>query len=383
MSHFCTKCGKTLADTEFYKSHNIEKYPPDGKLNICKKCLTMHVNNWEPDTYKWILEEIDVPYVKEWWDDILNKFLEKNSPDKLTGMSILGKYLSKLRIKQYSVYRWKHSEVLEGKFRQEKINSMKAQGMSDDEINQQLSIDRTPPKPKMEYAAVETEDPTQEQPDEFAEQLTEEDKAYLKLKWGRGYSAEEWVRLEQLYRDMEDSYDIQGAGMKDTLIMICKASLKANQAVDAADYEGFQKMTKVYDSLMKSAKLTAAQNKIDSNDFIDSIGELVAICEKDGFIPRYYVDSPKDKVDRVIQDMQSYTHDLVVDELGLGNMIENSIKALEAERERIAAAAEAGENFEEKQEEELFKDPDMLTDADIMDFKEGLFDEGESEEEEP
>jgi len=27
------------------------------------------------------------------------------------------------------------------------------------------------------------------------------------------------------------------------------------------------------------------------------VGELVAICEKDGFIPRYYLGEPNDKVD--------------------------------------------------------------------------------------
>ena len=54
-----------MDDTQFYTSKNIEKYPPDGKMDICKKCLTMHVDNWNPETYKWILQEIDVPYIKE------------------------------------------------------------------------------------------------------------------------------------------------------------------------------------------------------------------------------------------------------------------------------------------------------------------------------
>ena len=48
------------------------------------------------------------------------------------------------------------------------------------------------------------------------------------MKWGASYMAGELVRLEQLYRDFEKSYDIQGAGMVDTLIMICKASFRAN-----------------------------------------------------------------------------------------------------------------------------------------------------------
>jgi len=62
-------------------------------------------------------------------------------------------------------------------------------------------------------------------------------------------------------------------------------------------------MAKVYDGMMKSGKWTAAQNKTAENEFVDSIGELVAICEKDGFIPRFYTDGPQDKVDRVLQDM--------------------------------------------------------------------------------
>ncbi|MBO7079835.1 MAG: hypothetical protein J6W64_08525 [Bacilli bacterium] len=48
-------------------------------------------------------------------------------------------------------------------------------------------------------------------------------------------------------------------------------------------------MSKVYDSLMKSGKFTAAQNKAESGEYVDSVGELVMVCEEDGFIPRYYV----------------------------------------------------------------------------------------------
>jgi hypothetical protein len=62
-------------------------------------------------------------------------------------------------------------------------------------------------------------------------------------------------------------------------------------------------MSKVYDTLMRSGKFTAAQNKEEQGEFVDSVGEIVAICEKQGFIPRYYVDKPADKVDYVIQDM--------------------------------------------------------------------------------
>lgn len=84
----------------------------------------------------------------------------------------------------------------------------------------------------------------------------------LRLKWGRGYRPEEWVRMEQLYNDMMNSYDIQGAGHKDTLIMICKASLKTNQLLDAGDIDGAQKMAKMYDSLMKSGNFNLEYEKL-------------------------------------------------------------------------------------------------------------------------
>jgi hypothetical protein len=56
-------------------------------------------------------------------------------------------------------------------------------------------------------------------------------------------------------------------------------------------------MSKVYDTLMKSGKFSAAQNKAEQGEYVDSVGELVAICETDGFIPRYYMGEPNDKVD--------------------------------------------------------------------------------------
>lgn len=335
---YCIKCGKTLDDKEFYTSKNIEKYPPNGKMNTCKKCLTLHVDNWDPETYKWILEEIDVPYIKKEWDGLLEKW---GKGSKVTGLTIMGRYLSKMKLKQFNKYTWADTERLAQEDLEQKVTQMRAQGLSGEEIEAQLAIDRTPPKPKELMQVQEAVDTPEYEDydnmtDEFSDKLTEEDKMMLRLKWGKGYRPEEWVRLEQLYTDMMASYDIQSAGHKDTLIMICKASLKANQLIDAGDIDGFQKMQKAYDSLMKSGNFTAAQNKGESGDFIDSIGELVALCEKEGFIPRYYTSGPMDRVDEVLQDLQYYTQTLIREEMNLGNMIDASIKAIAQDKEREA-----------------------------------------------
>lgn len=370
MSHYCEKCGKMMDDTQFYTSKNIEKYPPDGKMSTCKKCLTMHVDNWDPETYKWILQEIDVPYIKEEWDALLERY--GKDPKKITGLTIIGRYLSKMKLKQWNKYTWADTEKLEQRSKQEKTTLMQSQGFTEEEIQQQLSMDRTPPKPKgldtpqapvgvPEYIDLDNQE------DEFSDQLTEEDKLMLRLKWGRGYSWEQRVRMEQLYNDMMSSYDIQGAGHKDTLIMICKASLKANELIDAGDIDGFQKMQKAYDSLMKSGKFTAAQNKGESGEFIDSIGELVALCEREGFIPRYYTDGPQDKVDRTLQDLQQYTHTLVTEEMNLGNMIEASLREIVKDKER-----EAHIDVEDSDEDdELFdyEGTEELTDEDYEEYE--------------
>ena len=380
MSHYCKKCGKTMDDTQFYTSKNLEKYPPDGKMDICKKCLTMHIDNWDPETYKWILQEINVPYIKEEWNGLLEKY--GKDPKKVTGLTIIGRYLSKMKLKQWNKYTWADTETLEKDSIDKKVLNMKAQGFTEDEIQEQLSIDRTPPKPKeledvqAPVGTPEYEDP--EEDDDFGDQLTEEDKLVLRLKWGRGYSWEERVRMEQLYNDMMSSYDIQGAGHKDTLIMVCKASLKANQLIDAGDIDGFQKMQKAYDSLMKSGKFTAAQNKGESGEFVDSIGELVALCEREGFIPRYYTEGPQDKVDRTLQDLQQYTHTLVTEEMNLGNMIEASLREIVKDRER-----EANIDVEDSDEDEdLFNyEHPELTEEDYQEYEDMKESERDKDEE--
>ena len=380
--YYCEKCHKTMRASEFYSSNNLEKYPNDGKFTMCKKCLTMHVDNWNPDTYLWILQEADVPYVPKEWQGLMDKYGRDRS--KLTGMTILGRYLSKMKLKQYKEYRWKDNDYLEEKAKSDIEQAMKRQGYSAAEIDQAIEESKTnidfgnvrePDHPNIITAPMEDYFDTFSEPDTSIEDdLTEEDRTYLRLKWGKTYKPEEWIRLEQFYEEMMGSYDIQGAGHIDNLKLLCKTSLKANQLIDIGDIEGFQKMSKVYDSLMKSGNFTAHQNKSENGEFIDSIAELVELCEKEGYIERFYIDSPNDKVDITIRDMQKYTKDLVEKETNLSAMIEQAIKN----------NAREDENDEEDNDEIIFDD-DMISELDDSDFEdfqnflEGEIGEGDEE----
>ncbi|MBR4983923.1 MAG: hypothetical protein IKY94_15360 [Lachnospiraceae bacterium] len=107
----------------------------------------MHVDNWDPSTFIPILQEIDVPYIKEQWDQLLEKFGQ--DPSKITGTTILGRYLSKMKLTQWNKYRFADTERLEAEAKEKKAMTMRAAGYSGEEIEQQLAVDRTPPRPKL------------------------------------------------------------------------------------------------------------------------------------------------------------------------------------------------------------------------------------------
>lgn len=377
-TYYCEKCNRTMNGTEFYSSNNLEKYPNDGKFPMCKKCMTMHVDNWNPDTYLWILQEADVPYVPDEWNKLMEKY--GRDPQSMTGMTILGRYLSKMKLKQFKDYRWKDTEFLQQMANNKLEQTMKRQGYDAQQIATAIEKSSiTIPEGELKepvYAPppdAPTEDYFVQQSGEVEQELdlTDEDRTYLRLKWGKTYKPEEWVKLEQLYEEMMASYDIQGAGHKDTLKLICKTSLKANQLIDIGDIEGFQKMSKVYDSLMKSGKFTAAQNKAESGEFVDSIGELIELCEKEGYIERYYVEQPHDKVDLTIQDMQRYTRTLIEDETNISTMVEKALRENAKEDEEKAKNAESDivddADLSIEELEKTIKDSDY---ADFEEFKE-------------
>lgn len=105
---YCKTCQKTMDAGQFYTSRRLDRYPPDGKLPECKKCITRHVNNWNPETFLPILEMIDIPYIEDEWNTLLERYGQDRT--KLTGMTILGRYLSKMKLAQFKDYCWEDTD---------------------------------------------------------------------------------------------------------------------------------------------------------------------------------------------------------------------------------------------------------------------------------
>lgn len=342
----CVKCGRSMdEDTQFYT------HKKGTKTDMCKKCLTMHIDNFNPETYLWLLQEMDVPYVPEEWNVLRDRAFAKNP--NLNGMSVFGKYLSKMKLKQWKDFGWEDSEKLQS-LNDERLKVKSAEREQfENEIRQQYEAGEISEAQYKTLVSTEVQNnypqmttpnmannPYQE--DNFMNEselidtgadLTQEDKVYLAMKWGRLYKPAEWVELEKKYNEMTQSFDIQDADTTNTLILICKTDLKMNQAIDCGDVEGFQKLSKVSESLRKSAKFTAAQNKEQKNDYVDSVGELVAMCEREGFIPRFATDIPQDKVDLTLKDMNNYVYKLVTQDLGFGQQIEDALKKIQIQKE--------------------------------------------------
>lgn len=393
----CSKCGRVMSEVQFYSKRNGEK------MDMCKSCLTMHVNNFKPETFTWILERMDIPYVEVEWNVVRDKVFAKN-PKKMNGTSVLGRYLAKMRLTQFKDKGWADSETLneqaikrkELKAEQEQnekeqikkdVEKLKASyqkgEIGESEFKTLMDIETLneeylKQKAERQKQVVDGNTPVSELtpsivggsenyyneanfiPEDnlidLGAELTEEDKVYLAMKWGRLYKPSEWVELERKYTEMKDSFDIQDSDTEGSLVLTCKTYLKMNQAIDTGDMDGYQKLSRVYDNLRKSAKFTAAQNKDTTNNFIDSLGEMVAYCEEHGgAIPRYEITTPQDVIDKVIQDMKNYNRSLVYEDTALARQIEDYLKKREnadkKEKDRLLAKLQ-GKDYVEISDED-------------------------------
>lgn len=124
----CAKCGKTKKETDFYKIPNTDK-----RCDLCKTCLTMYIDNRRPDTFKWILKKMDVPYVEKKWVELANRSYMKN-PATFGPMSVIGTYLRTMNMEQYKNLKYADSEKINNeKFQQARKEQQNIKGTSYDE----------------------------------------------------------------------------------------------------------------------------------------------------------------------------------------------------------------------------------------------------------
>lgn len=340
----CSKCGREKAEKEFFKKKTGDR------CDMCKVCLTMHIDNRKTDTFLWILEMFNVPYIEKKWVELSNKIYLKD-PAKFGPSSVIGQYLRSMNMAQYKDYNYADSDKLN--FADKKIDQEAAARREQAGVNEEYEQDlldrlNNGEISEAEYNTLTRKNVEQEQisnsfvpqfvvdfsvdENEIAAQLNQEEIQYLMLKWGGHYRPSEWIAMEEMYNRYAGEFDLN-VDREETLKKMCRTSVKMDQSLDVGDVSAYKAYSAVMKDLRTSGKFTEAQNKEDKVRYLDSIGELVALCEKEGgIIEQYKFDPdeyPQDKADFTLKDLKSYTYNLVTNELGLGDLIESYIKKLE------------------------------------------------------
>ena len=146
--------------------------------------------------------------------------------------------------------------------------------------------------------------------------------------------------------------------------MICKTSLKMNEAIDMGDIDSYQKLSRVYDSMMKSAKFTEAQNKDKDGSAIDSASAIVDFVQShSGAIPRLHYDQPQDLIDQIILDLKAYNRNLIYEDKSLAQEVEKYLQDKRISEEM---------RKDKKEAKEKGLDEVQLTDEDLIKYKETM-----------
>ena len=159
--------------------------------------------------------------------------------------------------------------------------------------------------------------------------LTREEMNYLLFKWGSSYSLEQLLRLEKMYVEMMESYDVRTPNHKDSVKKLCTLSLRIDECIAAQDFQAGKAANDMYDKLSKAANLQPIQNVAADSEYLDAAGVLVKMVEAEGFIPKYVLDDsvPKDIVDITIKDSHLYLRRLVDNDGTILNRFEQEAEA--------------------------------------------------------
>ncbi len=347
-----------------------------GYATVCKECMTKGKDPRDEQQFLPILKELDFPYVEKTWVLQFNRAYKQN-PDNVDVIKFFGRYLRSLNLAN-STGAGKGFDATEelnklpdskaskpmytsddiSQIIKEEAEELAAMRLKEEKKKAKANAPEDPPKrkrgrpPKEKTEKVEEVKEAAPQPqaqpanvlmpqtppayiatlgideENIANELTDEDKKYLALKWGMLYKPSEWVTLEDKYQKYAAEYEMN-VDREEVLRSICKTNLKMDQALDVCDFKAYKDLSMVYDQLRKSGKFTESQNKEQVKRDIDSVGELVSFVESEGgIIPHFEspIEYPKDRIDFIIKDLKNYTVNLVKNELGLGDLIESFIE---------------------------------------------------------
>lgn len=259
------KCGRELSEINFYQSKS--PFFPNGKVNICKKCLKEMVDLKEINTVYSVMQMLDIPFYYDIWE----KCLESNNP--------LGGYIRQANsgINQFSGARWKDS-----------IFDSKGSNIEKD-------YEKSKSKNK----------------------ISEEELDKLKDKFGYGYPDEEYYLYEKKYNELRPSFLLPTTMHEECLREYCIDKVKESLAKAKGDFKEAKEWSTMAKEQASSGKLNPSQmSKSDLTGGLDTFGQMSRMVEQSelGELMRVlpsFMEKPKDRVDITLWLYINYIRDLL------------------------------------------------------------------------
>lgn len=235
----CTRCGVEKKEADFYNTYS-DLYKSDGKQPICKACVLE------------IYNELKVRFA----DDRKAIFLLCQKLDCV----FRGTY-AKAAIEDTG---GRFSSPIQSYFA--KVNSAKA----------------------LQGTCFENSDSEYEIAEVDEEELIDMEYTILKEdidRWGRGYTGDEYQRLNSLYRDYCDEYGADNLTTRKVYVSMCKTEMARDKALEAGDTQAFEKLTTLISKLMADANLKPKELKGESDKDDFSLGTWIQRWEETKPIP--------------------------------------------------------------------------------------------------
>lgn len=159
--------------------------------------------------------------------------------------------------------------------------------------------------------------------------LSVKDLNKLREFWGSEYSEEQLKRFQALYEDIDKTQSITTGIQRDNAKKMCMLSYQAEKAIMSEESKGtdIKALVSSYNDLAKAADFTPKTAR-NAGDF-ESIGELCAYMERKGFKNTFYDWQPKDEVDLVMKNLQTYIRRIVVGETNIAEELNEKLDQIQ------------------------------------------------------
>ena len=257
----CGICSKPKLLQEFVPAGANTIFQKDTLSTVCYDCVCEMVEFNDLDAVNKLCQFLDIPFLANDW---LNLYKSTDNKRK-----ILEDYIKTVRNSEYSNASWKEYTLLWDKARETDTVLSKLPTLSAD-----LFI-------------------------------------YLRKKWGSydDFGVEDYLKMESYEKNTLNYYNFRDEARRDMIRKLALVSVLIDKKLAAGDTREVSTLISSYQSLMKESGIqNAVQNDTET---IESLSELIAFLEEQGWLMDYRVTESRDIVDATIRNFQQYVAGLV------------------------------------------------------------------------